>query len=318
MVIAQSCGLTRVSRQLAEATGQKEGTVRQRLREWTWEKEAKAGQQRQELDVKVCFPFLIQWVLSWWGVDERHLALALDASSLGSTFVVLSLSVVYRGIAIPVAWKVLKAAEKGAWKDEWLALLDSVTGAVPKNWQVIVLADRGLYASWLFHAIRNLGWHPFLRINRGGKFCPQGSSPFLPLDCFVSKTGQPQAQTGTCFKKDPIQATLLTCWLPGYQDPWLIVTNLQPEQAQAAWYGMRSWIENGFRSAKRCGWQWQNTRMTDPARATRFWLALSVATLWAVSVGGEADASLPASVWMNCPPPISLAVCPRAAHILDR
>ena len=35
--------------------------------------------------------------------------------------------------------------------------------------------------------------------------------------------------------------------------------------------------------------------MTDPARAARFWLALAVATLWVVSVGGEADANLPAS-----------------------
>jgi hypothetical protein len=31
--------------------------------------------------------------------------------------------------------------------------------------------------------------------------------------------------------------------------------------------------------------------MTDPARASRLWLAIAVATLWVVSVGGEADAS---------------------------
>jgi len=35
--------------------------------------------------------------------------------------------------------------------------------------------------------------------------------------------------------------------------------------------------------------------MTDPARAARLWLALAVATLWVVSVGGEADAQRPAS-----------------------
>ena len=46
---------------------------------------------------------------------------------------------------------------------------------------------------------------------------------------------------------------------------------------------------------KRGGWQWHQTKMTDPARAARLWLALAVATLWVVSVGGEADATLPAS-----------------------
>ena len=29
--------------------------------------------------------------------------------------------------------------------------------------------------------------------------------------------------------------------------------------------------------------------MTDPARAERLWLVLSVATLWVLSVGGQAD-----------------------------
>jgi len=35
--------------------------------------------------------------------------------------------------------------------------------------------------------------------------------------------------------------------------------------------------------------------MIDPERATRFWLAIAVATLWVLSVGGEADANIPAS-----------------------
>ncbi len=35
--------------------------------------------------------------------------------------------------------------------------------------------------------------------------------------------------------------------------------------------------------------------MVDPQRAERLWLAIAVATLWAVSVGGEVDANLPVS-----------------------
>ncbi len=34
-------------------------------------------------------------------------------------------------------------------------------GAVPDEWQVLVLADRGLYARWMWDAIRACGWHPF-------------------------------------------------------------------------------------------------------------------------------------------------------------
>jgi len=35
--------------------------------------------------------------------------------------------------------------------------------------------------------------------------------------------------------------------------------------------------------------------MRDPVRAGRVWLAISVATLWLLSVGGEADAAIPES-----------------------
>jgi hypothetical protein len=48
--------------------------------------------------------------------------------------------------------------------------------------------------------------------------------------------------------------------------------------------------------------------MVDPQRAERLWLAIAVATLWAVSVGGEVDATLPAS---------SLAVLP-VRHVARR
>jgi hypothetical protein len=46
---------------------------------------------------------------------------------------------------------------------------------------------------------------------------------------------------------------------------------------------------------KRGGWQWQRTRMTDPQRAARLWLAVAVATLWVLSVGGQAEKTLPVS-----------------------
>ena len=58
---------------------------------------------------------------------------------------------------------------------------------------------------------------------------------------------------------------------------------------------MRTWIEHGFKASKRGGWHWEQTKMTDPARAERMWLHIALATLWVVSVGGEADATLPAS-----------------------
>jgi len=54
-------------------------------------------------------------------------------------------------------------------------------------------------------------------------------------------------------------------------------------------------MEQGFKSTKRAGWQWQRPHLTQPARAARLWLAVAVARLWLLSVGGEAEAAIPAN-----------------------
>jgi hypothetical protein len=41
---------------------------------------------------------------------------------------------------------------------------------------------------------------------------------------------------------------------------------------------MRTWIECGFKDTKRGGWQWHQTKMKDPERAARLWVAIAVAT----------------------------------------
>jgi hypothetical protein len=295
MVLARSCALSAVSEWLAKGLERKPNTVRQQLREWCYEAKAKRGGPRQELKVESCFAPLLAWVLQWW--EGTQLALAVDATTLGQRFVVLVVSVVYRGCAIPVAWTVLPATEKHAWRGEWLRMLCQVRTVVPRRYFVIVLADRGLYARWLFQRIVRLGWHPLLRINTGGTFRPAQSVHYQPLRSFVPQPGTQWGGTGTAFQgpRRRLNCTLLARWDEGYRAPWLLLTDLAPSAGEACWYGLRTWIEQGFKVIKRGGWQWQHTRMSDPQRAARLWLAVAVATLWLLSVGGLAEATLPVS-----------------------
>ena len=301
MVLARSCALSAVSLFLAGGLERKANTVRQQLREFCYEAKAKRGQPRQELQVQNCFAPLLAWVLSWW--EGHQLALALDATTLGQRFVVLVISVLYRGCAIPVAWTVLPAGEKHGWRREWLCMLRQVRTAVPRRFFVIVLADRGLYARWLFRRIVRLGWHPLLRINVGGTFRPAASAQYRPLRSLVPQPGTQWAGAGTAFvgPRRRLNCTLLARWEDGYADPWLLLTDLAPTAGEACWYGLRAWIEQGFKITKRAGWQWQRTRMTDPQRAARLWLAVAVATLWLLCVGGAADATVPAETLLPLP-----------------
>ncbi len=297
MVLARSCGISLVCATLAIQLQCGERSLIKRLGEWCFNANDKKGEKRRELDVSTCFGPLLQWILAWWPADQPRLALALDATTLKKRFTVLVISVVYRGCAIPVAWKVVGAEQKGAWEPHWMKLLTKLAGSVPEHWTVIVMSDRGLYAPWLYAKIVSLGWHPFMRINKQGNFRPQGDGKFRSLTTAAPSVGSAWCGQVDCFSTEVsrLQCTLLARWDEGYEEVWLIVTDLAPAQATAVWYGMRTWIESGFKDTKRGGWGWHQTKMVDPERAERLWLAIAVATLWAVSVGGEADANLPAS-----------------------
>ena len=74
MVLAKSCGITSVAALLAGLLDTSYWTMRQRLREWCYDKSDKKGEQRQEVDVTLSFAPLMRWILSWWPDSECRLA----------------------------------------------------------------------------------------------------------------------------------------------------------------------------------------------------------------------------------------------------
>lgn len=296
MVLAESSGLCRVAFCLSQWMEQKYQTVRERLRDFYCAKQDKSGHQRRELNVEACFPGLLAWVLRRWRGQE--LAIAIDATTLGQRFTVLAISVVFAGTAIPVAWKILRADAKGSWKAHWLRLLRNFRGTVPPHLKVIVLADRGLYAKWLFQCLVALGWHPYLRINAtAGNFTPAAAAGPRPLPTLLGKPGEQYAGSGTLFggKASQLACTLVACWSEGCAEPWIIATDLPPQHAKATWYGLRNWIERGFKHDKTGGLRWNNTRMDDPNRASVLWLVMAISRHLSILGGAEFHPSAAAS-----------------------
>ena len=289
MICAHGSGLTTVAFLLSSLFTCSYNAVRKRLKEFYQEASAKSGShqgiKRQDFDVTTCFPPLLGWILTLW--SGKMLPLAIDVTNLGDRFHVLCISVVVRGIGIPVAWKVLPAGEKIAWNPHWEALLTVLEPAVPEGWLVIVLSDRGLESGDLFEFITGLGWHPLMRIKKGSQFHPKGWGKYYPLPRLVSKVGTSFQAEGFMYPSKKMDCTLLARWDDGYEEPWFVLTDLPPESADAIWYGLRSWIEQGFKIIKGGMWDWQKTRMEDTGRVERLWLVMAVATMWVVAVGAE-------------------------------
>jgi len=295
--------------------------LRQFLREWLYDGADKAVPCLAAVDVDACFPALLRWVVRWWHGTE--LALAVDATNLGDRVVVLAVSVLYRGCAIPVAGHVLPANQPGAWMPVILDLLARLQPAVPADWTVLVLADRGLWSPRLWDALIGHGWHPLLRVQRQCTFRPRGQRRRQRADTFVPGPGHAWVGAGTAFKEraDRRDGTLVVVWDAGQAEPWVLLTDLPPEGVGPAWYGVRAWIELGFRALKGIGWHWERTRRTDPDRVARHWLVLAVATLWVLATGTrEEDAARlgrePAQLRVAVPPPP--AARPRTVSVFAR
>lgn len=153
------------------------------------------------------------------------------------------------------------------------------------------MADRGLYAPWLYRAIQARGWHPFLRVKGNLGFRASGECAFRPIRERTPRRGRKWAGVGEWSETgETIRGTLLACWENGYAESMDVVTDLAAEEANVAWYQMRFWIEDEYKDHKCGAFHWEQTKMSDPERAERWYLVMAVAMQAAVRVGGELEA----------------------------
>lgn len=252
--------------------------IRQRLREFYWPAQKKRGTDRQELSVEACFAPLLRWVLSLYRASE--LVVALDVTLLRDRLAVLSLSVVFRGSALPVAWTILPANEKGGWITPLARLIAVVAQAVPSGLPTLVLCDRGLQSRRLFEAVCAQGWHPMMRLTKQGYFRPDDQGHWYRLKQLLPGPGCYYLGRGHLFKTDPMACTLIALWEEGYKEPWLLMSDLAVACLYGAFYGLRAWIEQGFRTIKSGAYHSERLRVVDADRAERIWLVLSVSMVW--------------------------------------
>ena len=112
----------------------------------------------------------------------------------------------------------------------------------------------------------------------------------MPAHKPVSSPGNSFIGRGTAFsaKSKRLPGTIIVIWDEGRDEPWVILTDLEPMESGASWRA-RFWIETGSKALKSVGGQWQKTRRTDPERVERRWLVLSVATLLTLAFGSRVE-----------------------------
>jgi hypothetical protein len=114
------------------------------------------------IDPKEWYKPLVQSSLKDWPADML-LYIALDTTAL-TPFVLIRVSLIYRGRAIPLAWRaLLRASTKVSFAD-YQPVLDQAFALIPEGMVVTLLADRGFVHEQLILYVRTHHWHIRLRL----------------------------------------------------------------------------------------------------------------------------------------------------------
>ena len=103
------------------------------------------------------------YFLPYADVLLRHLALqtlvlVMDGSGVGRGCTALMIHVVYKGRALPLAWRVRHAPKGHFPEDLHIALVDLISGLIPAGTQVGLLGDGECAGARLQQTLQQVGW----------------------------------------------------------------------------------------------------------------------------------------------------------------
>jgi len=214
--------------------------------------------------------------------------LLLDDTEKTDQCTLSTLALAYGGRALPLAWCRWSGKLHGAYWKQVDQLLEQAQRLLPPQVQPVVLADRGLASPALVNLVQQRGWDFLVRVqgNTTLRTSPSRSTARVHLGELITRPGAPSVTLdGWVFYAHPIWAHTAAVWRTGYQDKWLLVSNLDLGTGLAELYAQRMKVESLFRDAKSGGFEWELSRVLLADRAQRLLLGLMLAVLCAVLLG---------------------------------
>jgi hypothetical protein len=221
----------------------------------------------------------------------RHLALqtlvlVMDGSVVGRGCLALMIHVVYKGRALPLAWRVRQGPKGHCPEDLHIAMVELVSGLVPEGASVVCLGDGE------FDGIRR---QQTMQDAGGFYVCRTGCHMTASWDgeSFRLDTLGACIKPGTLIELSEVLLTredygpimLLCCWAKGYKDPLYLVTNMASAEEACRVYTKRFRIETFFSDQKSRGFHLHKSHLSNPQRLSRLLIAAWLAYIWIVYLG---------------------------------
>lgn len=262
--------------------------------------------QRFFRHIKVDMNRLAYWVMSVFNLLEQPVYLSLDRTNWQwgkQPINILMLSVVYKGIALPLCWQLL-AKQGNSDTDERIALIQRFIAVFGKEAIAAILADREFIGDKWFGWLQKEKIGFCIRI-KNNTITTNSRGLLVDIDSlfYELKPGQWQ-QINTSRKLYKQQAYLAALRLANGQ--LLIVATARLMDNPIETYGKRWQIECLFGCLKSKGFRFEDTHITKPERIDKLLVLLTIAFCWAHKIGEWQHQEKPIAVKKHQRPGYSL------------
>ena len=239
----------------------------------------------EKLDPQAIYTDLVTAALVNWQGETIHLA--LDTSMVWNRFVIVRIALVYRGRALPVAWKVMEHGSASVAFEDYIEVVRSAAQLLPLHCQVILLADRGFADVNLMSLCTELGWSFTIRAKQSLLVYRAGKSK-----CKFSQLIPPKETIHfhhtvqiTDRRFGPVYLALGHVRTPNSHEQWLLISDRTTSLDTFDEYGLRFDIEESFLDDKSAGFQLESSQIRNADALSRLCLILATATLYLASTG---------------------------------
>lgn len=218
---------------------------------------------------------------------EQTALLALDSSMLWGKYVIVRVALIYRGRALPLAWKVLEQGSASVSFVNYAPLLEEANRLLPHHCQTILLADRGFVDVDLLQRVVCLGWHFTIRA-KGSLWVYRAFKPRCKMNALLPAKGEVRlihTVQVTERRFGPLHLVLAHVRTQHGHEQWSLISDRPTSRDTLDEYALRFDIEENFLDDKSAGFQLEASELRNADALARLCLVLAVATLYLTSTG---------------------------------
>jgi hypothetical protein len=214
------------------------------------------------------------------------LVLVMDGSVVGRGCCALMISVIYKGRALPLAWRVRQVPKGHFPEDFHINLVELVMSVIPEGTEVVFLGDGEFDGIDLQEVMNDSGWFYACRTAKSTVATWEGIQFNLDLLGSSIKPGMLIEFKEVQFTRNAYGPVMvMCCWAKDEAEPLYLVSNLSVAEEAIKYYQKRFRIETFFSDQKSRGFNIQKSHLEDPQRLSRLLIALCLAYIWIVYLG---------------------------------